>query len=169
MCPCLDHNLTSWWQFEQGAALVFTLPSVVAQWVSKWHKFVDTSFLGMPRLYVAHNATDVPASIRFNQDDTSQALFLQDGRPRPRAENFIILTTLLSYKGQLKKDMPIEANNNIAWGLVIQDESHLEKSQGNEQFRAIKSLTRKGKIGWHPLIFCYTSTPLANMLKCLMA
>jgi hypothetical protein len=169
VCPCLDGNPTSRWQFEQGAALVFTLPGIVAQWVSEWHKFVDTSFPGMPRLYVAHSATDLPASMRFNQDDKSQALFLQDGRPRPGAENFVILTTSLSYKGQLKKKMPVEADDGVAWGLVIRDESHLEKSRENEQFRAIKSLNRKGEIGWHPFIFCYTGTPLANMLKGLEA
>lgn len=115
----------------------------------------------MPRLYVAHSATDVDPSMRFEQGDKSQTLFIVDDLVRPGAEDFVILTAPLSYKGQLKRGKRIEMDDGIAWGLVIRDESHLVRTQDIEQLKAIRSLNSNAKAtDWYPLLFCYTALPL---------
>jgi hypothetical protein len=173
ICPCLKHNITSQFDFEEGATLLFTPAGLMESARREWEKNVNDEFEGNPCMLIAHGETKESDPMKF-KGRTHSGLLIQDGIPGNEADRYVILTTTGSYPHQVltrcnfagKKSWRMHSDN-IAWGLVVRDESHMEISKDNQQFVILRKLNEGLDDRFHPRIFCVTGTPLSDMLRAL--
>lgn len=173
ICSCLKHNITSQFDFEEGATLLFTPAGLMESARREWEKNVDDEFEGNPCMLIAHGETKESDPMKF-KGRTHSGLLIQDGIPGNEADRYVILTTTGSYPHQVltrcnfagKKSWRMHSDN-IAWSLVVRDESHMEISKDNQQFVILRKLNERLDDRFHLRIFCVTGTPLSDMLRAL--
>ncbi len=147
---------------------MFTPMGLLKQFRQEWENNVDSQFEGNPCFLIAHGKTRTMDPMKF-KGKHHEPLFISDGEVPTGGHKFVVLTTVQSYEGQvLKVSVPLvknPAHDNILWGCVFRDESHIDINITNTQFRIIKKLNRGLEEYSAPWIFFMTGTPLTMMLK----